>query len=62
MSTPPKRNRVIRVEDDLWEAAKTAAEERHDNLSEEIRRFLLRYIKRRSQRTPPLPPERNTPQ
>lgn len=61
MSTPPKRNRVIRVEDDLWDAAMAAARERSDNLSEEIRRFLLRYVKRRPQRTPPLSPERNTP-
>ena len=37
--------RSIRVEDDLWDAAKAKAEERGDVLSEEIRKFLQRYVR-----------------
>ena len=41
---PPRRVRNIRVEDELWEAALDAAGERGDVLSEQIRRFLARYV------------------
>jgi len=42
---PARRNRAIRVEDPLWDAAKAKAEERGDVLSEEIRKFLQRYVR-----------------
>ena len=42
---PPRRPRSVKVEDDLWEAAKAKAEERGDVLSEEIRKFLQRYVR-----------------
>jgi len=35
----------VKVEDELWEAAKAKAEERGDVLSEEIRKFLQRYVR-----------------
>lgn len=43
------RNRVVRVPDALWEAAQATADERGDNLSEEIRKFLERYAKKGTQ-------------
>ena len=42
---PPRRARSVKVEDELWEAAKAKAEERGDVLSEEIRKFLQRYVR-----------------
>ena len=42
---PPRRPRSVKVEDELWEAAKRKAEERGDVLSEEIRKFLHRYVR-----------------
>jgi hypothetical protein len=42
----PMRSRNIRVPDKLWDAAQTKADERGDNLSAEIRKFLERYVKR----------------
>lgn len=36
--------RAIRVGDPLWEAAKDAADERGENLSEVIRDFLKEYV------------------
>jgi hypothetical protein len=36
----------VKVEDELWDAAKAKAEERNEVLSEEIRAFLKRYVKR----------------
>ena len=42
---PPRRPRSVKVEDELWEAAKAKAEERGDVLSEEIRKFLQRYVR-----------------
>jgi hypothetical protein len=36
----------VRVEDDLWHAAQTKADERGEVLSEEIRKFLQRYIRK----------------
>ena len=44
---PPRRPRSVKVEDELWEAAKAKAEERGEVLSEEIRAFLKRYVARR---------------
>ena len=44
---PQRKNRAVRVEDELWEAAKCKAEERNEVLSEEIRAFLKRYVARR---------------
>ena len=45
ISRPSRKTRTIRVEDDLWDAAKRKAEERGDVLSEEIRKFLQRYVR-----------------
>jgi hypothetical protein len=42
---PPRKARAVRVEDDLWAAAQRRAEERGDVLSEEIRKFLQRYVR-----------------
>jgi hypothetical protein len=42
---PPRSNRTIKVEDELWAAAMRKAEERGDVLSEEIRKFLHRYVR-----------------
>lgn len=42
---PPRKPRAVRVEDDLWDAAKRAAEERGDVLSEVIREALKRYVR-----------------
>lgn len=42
---PPRRPRSVKVEDDLWEAAMRKSEERGDVLSEEIRKFLQRYVR-----------------
>ena len=44
---PPRRPRSVKVEDELWEAAKAKADERGEVLSEEIRAFLKRYVARR---------------
>lgn len=44
---PPRRPRSVKVEDDLWEAARAKAEERGELLSEEIRAFLKRYVSKR---------------
>lgn len=38
--------KTVRVPDALWQAAQAAADERDEVLSEEIRRFLERYVKR----------------
>lgn len=43
---PGTKLRNIRVDDELWEAAMKAAEARGENLSEAIRAFLTRYVKR----------------
>lgn len=42
----PRRARSIRVEDDLWLAALRKADEHGEVLSEEIRKFLKRYLRR----------------
>lgn len=38
--------RAIRVDDATWEAAQTAADMRQEILSEEIRKFLIRYARK----------------
>ena len=45
MSSRGTTHRTIRVDDDLWNAAKEAAAERGDNLSEVIREALRQYVK-----------------
>ena len=42
---PPRRLRSVKVEDDLWDAAKAKADERGDVLSEVIREALKRYVR-----------------
>jgi antitoxin component of RelBE/YafQ-DinJ toxin-antitoxin module len=37
------KNRVIRVSDRVWEAAKERADERGETVSEAVRKFLERY-------------------
>lgn len=49
-NTPKTPRRTVRVPDKTWEAAKSAAERRGDNLSEVIRQSLEQYVKR----NPPL--------
>jgi hypothetical protein len=43
---PKTPQRTLRVADDLWHAAQAKADERGEVLSEEIRKFLQRYIRR----------------
>lgn len=40
------RPRAIRVDDATWEAAQQAADQRQEILSEEIRKFLIRYARK----------------
>ena len=46
MSRDPRPLRSVRVEDDLWQQALTAAEKRSEPLSEAIRRMLRQYVAR----------------
>jgi len=41
----PMKNRVVRVPDRVWDAAKTRADERGESVSAAVRRFLERYGK-----------------
>jgi antitoxin component of RelBE/YafQ-DinJ toxin-antitoxin module len=43
---PENRHRMVRVEDELWEAAKDAAEANGTTVSAVIRAALVRYVKR----------------
>ena len=45
MVKEPMGNRVIRVSDRLWKAAKARADERDETVSEAVRKFLERYTK-----------------
>jgi antitoxin component of RelBE/YafQ-DinJ toxin-antitoxin module len=45
MVREPKLNRVIRVPERLWAAAKARADQRGETVSEAVRRFLERYVK-----------------
>lgn len=38
--------RTVRVPSEVWDAAKATAERRGDNLSDVIRKALLRYVRR----------------
>ena len=44
---PPRKPRSVKVEDELWEAAKRKADERGEVLSEVIREALKRYVAKR---------------
>lgn len=44
MSRPPKVVTSLRVPPDLWAKAKAKADERQEVLSEEIVKFLVRYV------------------
>jgi hypothetical protein len=44
--SPKTPRRTLRVPPDLWHAALAKADERGEVLSEEIRKFLQRYIRR----------------
>lgn len=46
MTRPPRKPRSVKVEDSLWAMALLKATERDEVLSEEIRKFLARYVKR----------------
>lgn len=43
---PRTKNRVVRVPDDLWDAAKTAAASNGETVSDVIRRALREYVDR----------------
>jgi len=43
MAKEPMGNRVIRVPDRLWKAAKERADQRGETVSEAVRKFLERY-------------------
>lgn len=44
MALPPKKPRMIRVEDDLWQAAQAKAEATNTGIPHEIREFLKRWV------------------
>ena len=44
---PKTPQRTVRIPTDLWEAAKAKAAERGENLSDVIRRALVRYVGRK---------------
>ena len=46
MSRDPIKPKSVRVPDALWAAAQMRADERGEVLSEEIRKFLERYVKK----------------
>jgi hypothetical protein len=39
------KNRVVRIDDDLWEKARAAAKANGENVSVVIRRALIQYVK-----------------
>lgn len=43
----PMTPRTIRIPDALWQAALAASEDRGENLSEEIRKFLTQYVQKK---------------
>jgi hypothetical protein len=45
-------NRVVRVEDELWDAAKAKAAERGETVSDAVRRALKRYVASKPPRRP----------
>lgn len=47
MTRAPRKPRSVKVEGELWAAAHAKADERGEILSEEIRKFLAAYVKRK---------------
>lgn len=45
MAKEPMKNRVVRVSDCVWDAAKKRADEKGETVSEAVRKFLERYAK-----------------
>ena len=45
-------HRSVRIEQELWDAAKAAANENGDNLSDIIRKALQQYVDQRPTHTP----------
>lgn len=45
MPKEPMKNRVVRVPDRVWEAAKKRADEKGETVSEAVRKFLERYAR-----------------
>ena len=45
MPKEPLKNRVVRVSDTVWEAAKRRADEKGETVSEAVRKFLERYAR-----------------
>lgn len=45
MPKRPMKSRVIRIPDDLWDAAKEKADEKGETVSEAVRKFLERYVR-----------------
>jgi hypothetical protein len=45
VSRAPIKAKSVRVSDELWRAAQAKADQRGEVLSEEIRKFLERYVK-----------------
>lgn len=43
MPKEPMKNRVVRVSDRVWDAAKIKADEKGETVSEAVRKFLERY-------------------
>lgn len=43
-SVPETKNRNVRVDDELWEAAQAKAKDRRESVSDVIRRALLAYV------------------
>jgi hypothetical protein len=44
----PMKARTVRVSDAVWDAAMAASVERGENLSDELRKFLIRYAGKKS--------------
>lgn len=43
MGKEPMKSRVIRVPEDVWQAARKRADEKGETVSEAVRKFLERY-------------------
>lgn len=50
MARPGMRAKSLRVPDQLWRDAQAAADDRGEVLSEEIRKFLHRYVTRKAKK------------
>lgn len=51
VAKPPMPHRTIRVSNEDWHAAQAKADERDENLSEEIRKFIQDYAKLPAKKT-----------